>query len=144
MVGTAELVPLLVVLAFIQASIGTFFNPARGALVPRIVPPEGLLAANSISQATRVIAGVISGAGGPHRRRRRSPGRRSLLDAVTFLVSAAIVLRVAAEAGRPSRRGGRPSRHTQRAGEGLRIVAGSRLLYTTLLALASRCSGWAR
>src|SRR4029079_12886357 len=55
----ADMVPLLIVLAFIQASIGTFFTPARGALVPRVVPAEGLLAANSITQATRVIAGVV-------------------------------------------------------------------------------------
>ena len=60
------------VLAFVQASIGTFFTPARGALVPRVVPAEGLLAANAVTQATRVIAGVIgAGARRPHRRRAR-------------------------------------------------------------------------
>ena len=50
------------VLAATQAVIGTFFSPARTALVPRVVPVEGLLAANSLGQMTRMIAGVI-GAG---------------------------------------------------------------------------------
>ena len=81
--------PLLVVLAFVQASIGTFFSPARGALVPRVVPAEGLLAANAITQATRVIAGVVGRAARrPHRRRRRrSPGRRSSSTRATFAAS---------------------------------------------------------
>ena len=33
--------PLLVVLAFVQASIGTFFTPARGAMMPHVVPEGG-------------------------------------------------------------------------------------------------------
>ena len=61
-IDSESMMPALLVLAFVQASIGTFFTPARGALVPRIVPPEGLLAANAVTQATRVIAGVV-GAG---------------------------------------------------------------------------------
>ena len=89
-VGRAELVPLLLVLAFAQATIGTFFSPARGALIPRVVPADGLLAANAIGQATRVIAGVIGSASpdsssaspaspGPRSSsiRRPSPPRRS-------------------------------------------------------------------
>ena len=58
-IDSAAMLPALLVLAFVQASIGTFFTPARGALVPRVVPAEGLLAANAITQATRVIAGVV-------------------------------------------------------------------------------------
>src|SRR3954471_13467980 len=38
---------LLYVIAFVQASIGTFFTPARSALVPRLVPGAGLMPANS-------------------------------------------------------------------------------------------------
>ena len=137
-VGSADLVPLLIVLAFIQASIGTFFNPARGALVPRIVPAEGLLAANSISQATRVIAGVVGSAmAGLIVGVAGVTWPAFVIDAVTFLVSAAVVLRVAAEAGRPSQAEAVAQAGTRSAlAEGLRIVAGSRLLYTTLLALA--------
>jgi len=50
---------MLYTIGFIQASIGTFFNPARGALIPNIVPKDGLLAANSISQTSRIIFGLM-------------------------------------------------------------------------------------
>jgi MFS transporter, DHA3 family, macrolide efflux protein len=137
-VGSADLVPLIIALAFVQASIGTFFNPARGALVPRVVPTEGLLAANSIGQATRVIGGVIGAAmAGLIVGVAGVTWPAFVIDAITFLASAAIVLRVAAEAGRPSAAEAVASSGTRGAvAEGLRIVAGSRVLWTTLLALA--------
>ena len=139
-VGTEELVPLLVVLAFVQASIGTFFTPARGALMPRVVPAEGLLAANSITQATRVIAGVIGAAmAGVLVGVAGVTWPAFVVDAGTFLASAAIVLRVPTAYGRPpvgaadaAERGGTRGAVI----EGLRIVAGRRILWTTLLALA--------
>lgn len=49
-------------MAFIQASLGAFFNPAKGALIPMIVPENGLVSANSLSQMTTVIVSVL-GAG---------------------------------------------------------------------------------
>ena len=58
-VGSSGSLWLLYVLAFVQATIGTFFTPARSAVLPRIVPREGLLAANSLAQATRVVSGVV-------------------------------------------------------------------------------------
>lgn len=54
---------LLYLIAFAQASVGTLFTPARSAIIPDLVPKEGLLAANSFSQSTRVAAGVIGSAG---------------------------------------------------------------------------------
>ena len=62
LVGSADRLWLLFLFAFVQSSIGTFFAPARGAVIPKVVPREGLLAANSVAQATRVIAGIV-GAG---------------------------------------------------------------------------------
>lgn len=59
LVDSADKIWLLYLLAFIQASIGTFFTPARSALLPNIVPAHGLLAANSISQTSRIIFSVI-------------------------------------------------------------------------------------
>ena len=38
----------LFALACFQAIIGTFFSPARMAMLPRVVPAEGLLVANSL------------------------------------------------------------------------------------------------
>jgi MFS family permease len=137
LVDSADLVPLLVALAFIQASIGTFFTPARGALLPRVVPAEGLLAANSITQATRVIAGVIGtalagfivGVAGV-------TWPAFVLDSLTFAASAVLVLGVAKGIGRPETRERMAASTRGAVAEGLRLISGSRVLWTTLLALA--------
>ena len=42
--ATAGIVPLLYLLAFAQSSVSTFFRPARGALLPKIVPASGATA----------------------------------------------------------------------------------------------------
>ena len=136
-VGSADLVPLLVGLAFVQASIGTFFTPARGALLPRVVPAEGLLAANSITQATRVIAGVVgTGLAGLIVGVAGVTWPAFVVDAVTFLGSAVIVMGVPAAIGRPGAAAHTASSVGGAVAEGLRVVAGSRVLWTTLLALA--------
>ena len=135
--GRAEFVWLVIVLALVQSSIGTFFSPARGALVPRVVPAEGLLAANSITQATRVIAGVVGsamaglivGIGGV-------TWPAFVIDAATFIASAVIIVGVTPSLGIPS-----AAERVAASGvgasvaEGLRVVGRSRLLGTTLLAL---------
>ncbi|NJN44088.1 MAG: MFS transporter [Anaerolineae bacterium] len=59
LVGSVENIWLLYLIGFTQASIGTFFNPARSALIPNLVPKEGLLAANSLTQMTQIIFGLL-------------------------------------------------------------------------------------
>lgn len=137
-IDSAEMLPALLVLAFVQASIGTFFTPARGALVPRVVPEDGLLAANAVTQATRVIAGVIgAGLAGLIVGIAGTSWPAFVLDAATFAVSMLLVYGVSREAGRPS-----DAEHVTGTGvgasvaEGLRIVGGTRVLWVTLLALA--------
>ncbi len=86
---------LLYLLAVAHATVGTFFTPARMALLPLVVPEEGLLAANSLTQidpghrrGPRGVGGRAAGwcrrshlAGVPRRRRdlpglvRARPGR---------------------------------------------------------------------
>ncbi len=136
-VGRAELVPLLILLAILQSTLGTFFSPARGALVPRVVPAEGLLAANSIGQATRVIAGVIgSGLAGLIVGVAGLTWPAFVLDAATFVASVVLVAGVSRTFGIPI-----PATTTVARGvgasvlEGLRYVGESRLLVTTLLAI---------
>src|SRR5215212_6791326 len=43
---------LMYVLAFVMSSVGTFFNPAKGALIPKMVAPDHLTAANALSQTS--------------------------------------------------------------------------------------------
>ena len=100
LVQTAALVPLLYLLGFTQASIGAFFRPARGALLPHIVPAEGLPAANSLAQGSQVVGGVIgAGIAGLLFGVFGSAPIGFAIDAATFLVSFVFVSRIAASAG---------------------------------------------
>ena len=137
-VGSASSLWLLYVLAFVQATIGTFFTPARGALMPRVVPPEGLLAANSLTQATRVVAfvsgaglaGLIVGVAGQF-------WPAFVLDSASFVASFLLIVRLPAAIGRISveaRAAAAGMRDSLLAG--VRTVARSRTLSTTMAVLA--------
>jgi MFS transporter, DHA3 family, macrolide efflux protein len=137
-VGSPALVPLLYVLGFTQASIATFFRPARGALLPHIVPAEGLAAANSLAQGSQVIgallgtglAGLIFAAFGT--------GLLGFaIDSATFLLSFIFIARISPAVGRVTEeRAAAATRGGVRGGiaEGFRIVRGSRVLAGTVIA----------
>jgi MFS family permease len=138
LMGSSAMLPALLGLAFLQASIGTFFTPARGALVPRVVPAEGLLAANAVTQATRVIGSVIgAGLAGFIVGFAGTTWPAFVLDSLTFALSVAIVFGVDRRAGLPS-----DAERVAEVGvgasvlEGLRLVRATRTLWVTLLALA--------
>lgn len=138
-VDSTERLWLLYLLAFLQSSVGTFFNPAKGAILPRLVPAEGLMAANSVSQATRVICGVVGtaiagtmiGVFGVY-------WPAFVLDGISFLGSFLLVGRL------PTALGAIPTgAHAAGAlgvraslADGLRLVAGSRVLWVTMLVLS--------
>ena len=129
-------VPILLALACLQSAIGTFFSPARAALIPRVVPSEGLLAANSLGQMSRVIGSVVglaitgaiagwTGAIWP----------AFLLDALTFLASVAIVSRVGRDVGRIDATAAAAARGRGMRGsvaDGLRTIGRSRSLVAVL------------
>ncbi len=50
---------LVYLLAFTLSSVGAFFNPAKGALIPNMVPPAHLTAANALSQTSMTMAFVL-------------------------------------------------------------------------------------
>ena len=50
---------LLLVLVFAMSSVGAFFNPAKGALIPNLVPMEQLTSANSLSQTSMMLATFV-------------------------------------------------------------------------------------
>jgi MFS family permease len=136
--ATADRLPILYVVAFAQAAIGTLFSPARGAIIPRAVPAEGLMAANGLGQLSRVICSLlgttvtglvfaVTGSAWPV----------FVLDALTFLVSVAIVYRVSRTLGTPAHEA-----HAAAAGGfaasvtgGLRVIAASPTLVATLFGL---------
>ncbi len=137
-VGGVSTLWLLYLLAFVQATIGTFFGPARGAVLPRIVPTEGLLAANSLAQATRVVSGVIgAGLAGLIVGVAGQFWPAFVLDSLSFLASFLLILRLPATIGhiqaaaRAAQAGVRASLLV-----GVRTIARSRTLSTTIAVLA--------
>lgn len=143
LVDSVDRLWLLYLLAFLQSSVGTFFNPAKGAMIPRLVPGEGLMTANSVSQATRVIsnvagtavAGAMIGFAGIY-------WPAFVLDGLSFAASFVLVSRLASGLGdvpvgeHGVARGVRPA-----LAEGLRIVRGSRVLWVTIVVLSMAMLG---
>ena len=137
LVGSTSTLWLLYVFAFVQSAVGTFFTPARGAILPRIVPSEGLLAANSLAQATRVVSGVVGSAlAGLIVGVVGTFWPAFVLDSLTFFASFALISRLPAATGvihvsAHAAQGVRAS-----LGVGLRTIGRSRILSTTILAMA--------
>ena len=138
LVSSPELLPLLFLLGFVQASIGTFFRPARGAMLPHIIPEAGLPAANGLAQASQVIGGVIgAGIAGLLFAFFGSGAIGFAIDAGTFIVSFLLISRIASSAGEISgevreRAAGSTVLSSMRDGFG--IVRHSRVLAGIILA----------
>jgi len=136
-VGSADHLWLLYLLAFVQSSVGTFFTPARGAILPRVVPGNGLLAANSLSQATRVVSGIVGAAlAGLIVGVAGTFWPAFVLDSASFAVSFLLISRLPVDLGRVQSAASRVAAGVGSAiGQGLRTITGSRVLSTTILAL---------
>ncbi len=137
--AAAEILPLLYALGFAQASVATFFRPARGAMLPRIVSATGLAAANSLAQGSMVIGSVIgAGIAGLIFGTFASGWPGFAISAAAFLVSFAFIVRLPAELGRIRTSGEDGERQDVRRSllEGLAIVRASRALSGSLVAAA--------
>jgi len=137
--GTIDRLPILYVLAFTQAAIGTFFSPARGALIPRVVPPEGLMAANGLGQISRTVGallgtaviGVLIATSGTY-------WPAFVFDAATFGASVLIVMRVDRAVGAvENAAAGRDTRGVGASAlDGLQLIGRSPTLLATILGLS--------
>lgn len=138
-VASTDRLWLMYLIAVAHATVGTFFTPARMALVPRIVPKQGLMAANSLNQMTRVLAGVVgSGLAGVLVGVVDITWPAFILDASTFVGSFVVVLGVrtsgrveAVEHGHDAPRG-----VFGQMREGLGLMARSSALLGTMVAAA--------
>ncbi len=142
------------VIAFLLSSFSTLFNPARDALIPRLVPRERLVQANALIQTSTQLAMLLGTfLAGALVSLQKAAGVRGdvaplvgllVLDGLTFFISfwAVWLIRVdeapasgsGAEAGRGAARG-RPSPWRE-ALEGLRYAWGSPVLRGLLLLTA--------
>ncbi|MEM6929517.1 MAG: MFS transporter, partial [Myxococcota bacterium] len=96
MVGLAWLqsVPLLYALVIVQTLFSAVFEPARNAIFPDLVKPEELTAATAISAATWSLMLALGSAAGGLVTDGLGWEVALLLDASTYLISAAFLLRV--------------------------------------------------
>ncbi|MCB8968182.1 MAG: MFS transporter [Ardenticatenaceae bacterium] len=131
---------LLYMIAFIHSAIGAFFLPARSALIPNLVPKEGLLAANSLSQMSMVFLQVLgTAAAGFIVGVLDTFWPAFVIDAVTFFVSALFVAQVQVATQRKETRETAVSTLIQAVNselrEGMRIMLHNRVLLGTLVAI---------
>lgn len=96
------LVPTIIAVAFVTGVVDAFDGPARGALVPNLVPEDDLDAANSLRELTFSVSQVLFAAGGVVVAVTGSFAA-FYADAGSFLVSALLVARISREHGVPDR-----------------------------------------
>jgi MFS family permease len=130
LVTSADQLWLMWAIAFAQAAVGSFFNPARGAIVPDIVGRDRLMAANSVTETTRVVFGVIgTGIAGVYAGLAAGLAMLFVIDSITFFVSAILETRIATR-GRPERT--EPKALGAELLEGLRTITATRPLVGVL------------
>ncbi len=135
LVTTPDLMWLLYVVAFIQAALATFFTPAKSALVPRIVPRTQLLVANSVSQMTQIVFGLIGTAvAGLIAAAFETLSLAYLIDAGTFLISLLAIGLIRTD-GTPERSTA-PSRIWNDVRLGIATTARSRVLLGVMIGAA--------
>ena len=137
LVRNPEDVWILYTLTLLQATVGVFFSPARMALLANVVSDEELLAANSLSQTSRIIFGLLGTA---------SAGVLIglwndfsiifITDALTFFISALFTWRVIAPAFARPQTEARVKTIYDEFMVGIRIIFASRVLIGVLISAA--------
>jgi MFS family permease len=94
LVDRPERLWLLYVLTVLQFSVSAFFEPARAALVPALVENEELLTANTLSSITWSAMLTLGGAIGGLTASLFGVRVSLIVDAASFLASAALVLSI--------------------------------------------------
>ena len=133
-VRSPDLMWLLYLLTFIQATIGTLFNPAKAAMLPLVVPGDQLLAANTVSQMTRVLANLAGTAAlGIIASFSEYLTIAFILDAATYTLSAFWIARISLTDTRAKHTDGQAS-FMKDLGVGLATIGKSRTLVGVLVA----------
>ncbi|MGC4760533.1 MFS transporter [Micromonospora trifolii] len=131
---------VLLVAAFLLATLGTLFDSASFALLPALVSPDALPRANGRLQAGSAVAGGFLGAPAAGVLFAVTPALPFALDAVTFAAAALLVLALTptAVATVASRPGARRGSVWNEIVEGLRWLRAHRTLWrVTVLTAAS-------
>lgn len=76
---------------FLESSLANFFNPARAALMPNLVPEENLRSANSLMEVSRHVGFLIAPPVGAVVSELTGPATLFVIDGVTFAMAAVMV-----------------------------------------------------
>lgn len=76
------------VVGFCQTALGAFFGPARGALLPHLIPPSALVRANALALLSESGVRMLAPSLSAFALVQMGPSGVALLDAMTFLISA--------------------------------------------------------
>jgi len=87
-VRSQERIWLLYVLAFLQYTIGSFFNPAKSSLLPSLVPKEDLITANAVDQTSYSSMMLIGASLGGVVTYALGTDVNFIIDSFTYLLSA--------------------------------------------------------
>ena len=133
--GVIALVPVLYpigglasayALAFVLFTCNVFFLPAKSAIVPEIVPPRQLLAANALLVVAGVIGTAVGMPIGGWMVDRFGWSKVLVINAATYLVSVVSLWRIAyvphAHPGAAAAAAVRPANYLRELGEGWRVV----------------------
>lgn len=91
LVTDASHLPLAMVINFFMGVAGVVFIPARAALMPHIVVPLGLVAANMLVESTQIISIVIGPALASYVIDQHGQSTAIIIDSMTFFLSAACI-----------------------------------------------------
>jgi MFS family permease len=136
---------LMYSLSFAMSTVGTFFNPAKGALIPKMVPSEQLTAANALSQTSMTMAFVLGPALAGATFFLLGSGNEwaaFVLDAASYLISAFAIwrIRLPKDATRPSSEapaaGGAFARVGRELVVGIKALAFNRVMATLSVVFA--------
>lgn len=93
LLGAASL-PVVIVAGALLAAAGTFFGPARGAIMPHYVPRELIIPANALFAASAQVATLVVPPLGGIAFEVVGPVTLLLADALSFIWSAAMLARL--------------------------------------------------
>ena len=128
--------PWFYALVFLQSAVGVFFEPAQYAFVPNLVPGHLLLAANALTDTTRLVARIVGSAvAGLLLTLPPGPALAFGADAVSFLLAAAFVASIPGRPREP-RPAAAKARMVEELGQGLRCLFGTRTLVGIALAFS--------
>jgi MFS family permease len=138
LVDSPDKIWILYLIGFLQGSVATFFEPARMALLPNLIPSQGLLAANSITQTSQTIFFMLGNAAAGVLVGTLSTARPVfIIDAITFFVSAMLVSRIAFEHQAPEKLSSLNGHSFfKQLWDGVKLSFGNRILAGTIAAIS--------